>query len=152
MQGTISISPPCFCSTHHALIEVKLLSTDDRKPKRGQLAKAIEHLESQRATSGDAVVDAALSPLRQELAHIEERLSTVISPGERRIVTILFSDVTGSTTIAEGLDPEECGGPVSSVLLANYVHISCPESSRVCEQRAYVTSSPMPSIIRDLPC
>jgi class 3 adenylate cyclase len=33
---------------------------------------------------------------------------------ERRLVTILFSDVTGSTSMAEGLDPEEMTDNMSS--------------------------------------
>lgn len=73
-----------------------------------QLEQAIDHLESQRAILGDAVVDVALAPLREKLAQLE-RKAAAPSPvaGERRIVTILFSDVTGSTALASRLDPEE---------------------------------------------
>ena len=38
-----------------------------------QLELAIDHLESQRAILGDAVVDVALAPLREKLAQLERK-------------------------------------------------------------------------------
>jgi class 3 adenylate cyclase/tetratricopeptide (TPR) repeat protein len=79
-----------------------------------QLEQAIAALELQRAGLGDAVVDAAQAPLREKLAALMEgeslaegdgRFTSNLS-GERRIVTVLFCDVTGSTAMAETLDPE----------------------------------------------
>jgi class 3 adenylate cyclase/tetratricopeptide (TPR) repeat protein len=74
-----------------------------------QLEKAIAALEAQRASLGDEVVDAALAPLRQKLATLEKckHQAEPASVGERRIITILFCDVTGSTRMADKLDPEE---------------------------------------------
>ncbi len=44
-------------------------------------------------------------------AFAERLLATRGSVGrERRMVTILFCDVKGSTAMAEGLDPEDCHG------------------------------------------
>ncbi len=76
--------------------------------EREQLEQAIDALETQRSILGDAVVDTAVAPLKQ-------RLDTLIMPdqlaaqglvSERRIVTVLFCDMVGSTTLAERLDPE----------------------------------------------
>jgi hypothetical protein len=46
--------------------------------------------------------------------------------GERRIVTILFCDVKGSTAMAEKLDPEEW----SSIMNRPYEHLIAPVSRR----------------------
>ncbi len=84
------------------------MSETDSDQEYRQLEQAINHLETQRSILGDAVVDAALSPLREKLARLERRAAFLPSvAGERRIVTILFSDVTGSTALASRLDPEE---------------------------------------------
>ncbi len=79
-----------------------------------QLEQALAALEAQRAGLGDAVVDAAQAPLREKLAALAKGSSgtdgverSLSDPTrERRIVTVLFCDVTGSTAMAEKLDPE----------------------------------------------
>jgi class 3 adenylate cyclase/tetratricopeptide (TPR) repeat protein len=81
--------------------------------EREDLEQAIATVEAQRASLGDAAVDAVLVGLRQKLAELESAESQVLqetvartSGAERRIVTVLFCDVTGSTALAEKLDPE----------------------------------------------
>ncbi|UCG24028.1 MAG: AAA family ATPase [Chloroflexota bacterium] len=79
-----------------------------------QLEQAIAALEAQRVGLGDVLVDAAQAPLREKLAALNEEQSAAVATepvtsdasGERRIVTVLFCDVTGSTSMAEKLDPE----------------------------------------------
>ena len=63
---------------------------------------------------GDAIVDPALAALRGQLAALkeqallEEQTAAQAAPvEERRMVTILFIDMVGSTSLAEKLDPEE---------------------------------------------
>jgi class 3 adenylate cyclase/tetratricopeptide (TPR) repeat protein len=68
-----------------------------------QLEQAIAHLEAQRATLGDAVVEAALTPLREKLAALEAPL---VAGQQRKQVTILFGDVSGFTPLSETMDPE----------------------------------------------
>jgi class 3 adenylate cyclase len=70
------------------------------------LHKAIRALEGQRALLGDAVVNTALAPLREQLAQLESALPR---SGEQVLkqVSVLFLDVVGSTTLAQQLDPEE---------------------------------------------
>lgn len=67
------------------------------------LQTAIDALESQRALLGDAVVDAALAPLRTRLAS----LVPLGAPQQQlRQVSVLFLDMVGSTQLAGKLDPE----------------------------------------------
>jgi class 3 adenylate cyclase/tetratricopeptide (TPR) repeat protein len=79
--------------------------------ERTQLEQAIVAIEAQRAILGDAAVDTVLESLRRQLADLDNAESqrqpiTASSASERRIVTILFCDVTGSTALAESMDPE----------------------------------------------
>jgi predicted ATPase/class 3 adenylate cyclase len=74
----------------------------------GQIANlkhAIAELESQRSVLGDAVVDTSLASLRAQLAELESRLEP--AGQQRKLATILFCDVVGSTHITQQLDPEE---------------------------------------------
>jgi len=76
--------------------------------EREQLEQAIAALEAQRAILGDAVVDAALGSMRQQLAELElaEREPAPALEGERKLVTIMFADISGFTALAETMDPE----------------------------------------------
>jgi class 3 adenylate cyclase/tetratricopeptide (TPR) repeat protein len=71
--------------------------------EKEQLQQAINHLESQRSLLGDAVVEAALSPLREKLRSLAEPQSAT---EQRKQVTVLFADVSGFTALSESLDPE----------------------------------------------
>src|SRR5512139_3599056 len=73
-----------------------------------KLRASITGLEAQREMLGNAIVDPALAALRQQLAGLEEQLAAQALPAEeRRLVSILFIDIVGSTSLAEKLDPEE---------------------------------------------
>ena len=76
--------------------------------EREQLERAIAHIEAQRAILSDAVVDAALGSMRQRLAELEqaERETTPTFAGERKLVTVMFADLSGFTALAETIDPE----------------------------------------------
>jgi predicted ATPase/class 3 adenylate cyclase len=78
--------------------------SDDYK----QLEQAIVHMEAQRATLGDAVVEASVTALRRQLAELEqaERASRPALRGERRLVTVMFADISGFTAMSETMDPE----------------------------------------------
>lgn len=81
---------------------------NEQNEQRGPLQAAIAGLEAQRALLGDAVVETALVALHRQLAAIES--STPPAPpleGEFKLVTILFADITGFTTVAEKLGPEQ---------------------------------------------
>jgi len=71
---------------------------------RQQLEQAIAALEAQRSLLGDAVVNAAIGPMREKL----KALVTQEAPEQqRKLVTILFMDIAGHTQLIRDLDPEE---------------------------------------------
>ncbi|WP_418316999.1 ATP-binding protein [Piscinibacter sakaiensis] len=76
-----------------------------------QLVAAIEGLEAQRVLLGDAVVDAALGPMRSRLAELAASGASAPAPGQAaealRLVTVLFTDIVGSTQIAQQVDAED---------------------------------------------
>jgi len=80
--------------------------------ERLELERAIADIEARRDRLGDAAVDAALFGLRLRLAELDkpfpvgEETPAAGHVGERRVLTILFCDVVGSTVLAEGMDPE----------------------------------------------
>lgn len=70
---------------------------------REQLEQAIAAQESLRAILGDAVVDATVAILREKLAALDH----LNALEQRKLVTILFCDIVGSTALSEKLDPED---------------------------------------------
>jgi len=89
---------------------------DDTHKRLEQLRHSITVLEAQRATLGEAVVESALAGLRLQIESLETQSAPFPAPAEeRRLITILFTDIVGSTTIAERLDPEEWRKTVAAV-------------------------------------
>ena len=81
--------------------------------ERAQLEQSITRLEDQRAVLGDAAADTALDALREKLAALEDAENAsgpeAAAPemaGERKLVTIMFVDMAGFTSLAETMDPE----------------------------------------------
>jgi class 3 adenylate cyclase/tetratricopeptide (TPR) repeat protein len=70
-----------------------------------QVSAAIAALDAQRAVLGDAVVDTALAPLRQQLEEL--RASERHKHQQLKQVSVVFVDVVGSTAIGQRLGPEE---------------------------------------------
>jgi class 3 adenylate cyclase len=64
-----------------------------------QIEAVIGGLESQRALMGDALVDAALAPLRARLLALS-RAQPNDAAQTLKQVTVLFLDVVGSTTLS----------------------------------------------------
>ena len=75
--------------------------------EREQLETTIRGLEVQRPLLGDAVVNAAIRPLRDRLSALECDHADVYPAQTLRQVTILFLDVVGSTRLSHQLDPED---------------------------------------------
>jgi len=70
--------------------------------ERQQLEQAIAAQESLRGTLDDTVIDATIAAIKDKLAALES------SPEQqRKLATILFIDIAGSTRLSQGLDPEE---------------------------------------------
>ncbi|HZT55701.1 MAG TPA: hypothetical protein VFA35_05695, partial [Burkholderiaceae bacterium] len=77
-------------------------------PEEQQLEAGIAALESQRATLGDTVVEAALEGLKARLAALRKTPAPEPEPAQSlKQVSILFLDVVGSTALGQRLDPEE---------------------------------------------
>ena len=76
-----------------------------------QLQAAIAALEAQRALLGTALVEAALTPLRQRLAALDGNAGAPATASgdvqSLKQVSILFLDVAESTTLSQHLDPED---------------------------------------------
>ncbi len=86
-----------------------------------QLELAITALENQRSVLGDEVVDAALVSMREKLAALIE---TQKDTQQRKLATVLFMDIVGSTSITQDLDPEDTMIILETALqrLANPIH------------------------------
>ena len=82
------------------------------KPLQQQIAdlkKAIEVQESMRSVWGDAVVDTTLGVLRDQLNELEGQAlqQDAANQARRRLVTVLFADVSGFTAFSENMDAED---------------------------------------------
>jgi class 3 adenylate cyclase/tetratricopeptide (TPR) repeat protein len=71
-----------------------------------QLRASLQVLEAQRALLGDAI-EPALQAVRARIGALETEVTPPTSAEERRIVTVLFSDMVGSTALAENMDAED---------------------------------------------
>ena len=91
-QGT---AKPGFACDHLPMSETLPLQT------------AIAALEAQRALLGDAVVDAALGPMREQLARLSGPAVEPAPEQALKQVAVLFLDVVGSTALSQHLDPED---------------------------------------------
>jgi predicted ATPase/class 3 adenylate cyclase len=82
-------------------------------PSREDIEQTIAAIEARRAVLGDALTDAALAPLRQHLAALDE---------QRKQVTVLFADMASSTATTGSMDPED----MRDVIRAYFGRISAP--------------------------
>ncbi|HVF65754.1 MAG TPA: adenylate/guanylate cyclase domain-containing protein [Casimicrobiaceae bacterium] len=84
--------------------------TSSPGPDRQALIRTIEALEGQRSTLGDGAVDLAIAPLRARLVeHGSDRVAPAVAVkrgGERKIVTVVFADIAGFTTMSERIGSE----------------------------------------------
>ena len=69
--------------------------------ERQRIKQAIEAQENLRGTMDDAIIDEAVAILREKLADLER------PEQQRKLATILFVDIVGSTNIVKHLDPED---------------------------------------------
>lgn len=81
--------------------------------EREELEKAIAQLEAQSESVGEAAVEAPLRVMRQRLSVLEpvegdswRKTPDLALIGERKLVTIMFADVSGFTALSEKMDPE----------------------------------------------
>lgn len=83
------------------------------------LKKAIDAQESLRSVLGDSVVETTLAVLRDQLAEFERQASQqdVANQARRKLVTVLFADVSGFTAFSENKDAEDVANLVNRLWL-----------------------------------
>jgi class 3 adenylate cyclase/predicted ATPase len=79
------------------------------------LTRAIEALEAQRSILGDQIVDIAQLSIREKLARLSRGIRGLDEPQERKLITVLFADVSGFTAMAETLDHEIVNSVINSL-------------------------------------
>jgi len=85
----------------------------DLEEQINQLKGTIAEMEAQRAVLGDDFVDSTLETLQEKLADLETRAEQVtletptVPTRQRKLVTLLYLDVVGSTAMTQHLDPED---------------------------------------------
>lgn len=84
------------------------LKTPQNDEEHKQIEEAMDALESQRIILGNTIIDTALGSMKKQLEELlHEAKKTDTAPGEiRRLVTVMFADLSGYTALSEGRDPE----------------------------------------------
>lgn len=74
-----------------------------------RLEQAIAAIEAQREILGDETVDAALGPMKRQLSSLSggDISAKPEFEGERKLVTVMFADISGFTTLLGKQDPED---------------------------------------------
>ncbi|WP_139022971.1 adenylate/guanylate cyclase domain-containing protein [Chitinimonas sp. BJB300] len=93
-----------------------------------ELKAAIATLDSHRHVLGNAAVDLALAPLREQLAVLQLNLNEQ----QLRQLTVLFLDVVGSTALSQHLDPEDIN-TVMDGALARFTALVIKHHGRVLQ-------------------
>src|SRR5919106_5158619 len=88
------------------------------KPLQEQIANlkiAIEAQQSMRLVLGDSVVDTTLAVLRDQLGELEKQFTQqdLANQARRKLVTVLFADVSGFTAFSENMDAEDVANLVN---------------------------------------
>ena len=83
------------------------------------LKKAIQAQESLRPVLGDSVVETTLTVLRDQLAEFEKQATQqdAANQARRKLVTVLFADVSGFTAFSENKDAEDVANLVNRLWL-----------------------------------
>lgn len=79
------------------------------------LGQVIAALEARRTELGDEITNTALTVVRERLAELEAGGHPVRVPQQRKVVTILFADVSGFTAMSETMDHEIVNDVINSL-------------------------------------
>ncbi len=83
--------------------------------QRENLERAIGALETQRSSLGDQVVDIAQAAMREKLGQLDAQTHLSHELQERKLITVLFADVSGFTAMAEAMDHEIVSSVINSL-------------------------------------
>jgi predicted ATPase/class 3 adenylate cyclase len=90
--------------------------SDSQLSQVDRLRRSLEVLEAQRENLGRKAIDPAIFALEQQIAAYDISQRVIEDQDEERlIVTILFTDIIGSSAIAARLDPEDWRAVVAAV-------------------------------------
>lgn len=91
------------------------MSTKSLHELVADIKKAIDAQENMRSLLGDAVVETTLRVLRDQLAEFERQASQQdgANQARRKLVTVLFADVSGFTAFSEHMDAEDVANIVN---------------------------------------
>lgn len=92
-----------------------LQSKPVQQNERRLLEEAISALDARRQDLGNEVVDTALASMREKLAALDARERVSHEPQQRKLVTVLFADVSGFTAMAETMDHEIVNSVINSL-------------------------------------
>jgi predicted ATPase/class 3 adenylate cyclase len=94
------------------------MSDKDLHQKIVDLKKAVEAQENLRPVLGDSVVETTLSVLRDQIAEYEKQAGQQeAGQARRKLVTVLFADVSGFTAFSENKDAEDVANLVNRLWL-----------------------------------
>ncbi len=79
-----------------------------------KLEQSLAAIQAQRAALGDAAVDVVLPLLRAQIAALKEQKTRL---RQRKMITVLFADVSGFTAMAEKMDAEDVMSLINQVWL-----------------------------------
>ena len=89
--------------------------------EREQIEAAIRALEDKRSVLGDAVVEASIAALKKQLDELQAAEAALEQ--HRKLVTMLFTDIVGSTEIGQQLEPEEIIEVMEAALQRLAIHV-----------------------------
>jgi class 3 adenylate cyclase/predicted ATPase len=87
----------------------------DHSQEREKLERALFALEAERAHLGNEVTDAVMEAIREKLSSLDAESRASHLPQERKLVTILFADISGFTALAETMDHEIVSSVINSL-------------------------------------
>jgi len=82
--------------------------------ERKLLEQAIAELETRRSILGDEVVNSATAAMREKLSRMDGG-TDAHEPQQRKLITVLFADVSGFTAMAETMDHEIVSDVINSL-------------------------------------
>jgi len=85
---------------------------------KDELEQVIVTLGTIRSLLGNEIVDVALTSMREKLSELKgERRTTLLVPQQRKLVTVLFADVSGFTAMLETMDQKMVNDVIDSLWL-----------------------------------
>jgi class 3 adenylate cyclase/tetratricopeptide (TPR) repeat protein len=113
-------NPPnaAFCDECGARLEAACPNCGESNRRSAKFCRNCGQLINQAATTAPAPIPGIPAPETYVPKHLAERILATrhTLEGERKQVTVLFADIRGSTSLLEGIDPEEAQKIIDPVL------------------------------------